>query len=107
ERPRVPQRTAVVDAPLYHAVVSSEGGKLQEWTLKYRGGKPMVIVGEFGPMGLLLGTGQRPAEVVPTELSADAVTLDRGHASGELLLRGEAAGLRVAETYGFAANDFT
>ena len=107
DRARVPQRTAIVDAPLYHAVVSSEGGKLQEWTLKYRGGKPMVTVGEFGPMGLLLGAGQRPAEVVPAEISADAVTLDSGRASGELLLRGEGEGLRVTETYGFTGNDFT
>src|SRR5262245_15392339 len=53
--PRPPQRTVTVDAPLYHAVLSSEGGKLQEWNLKYRGTKPMVMVGELGPLGLVLG----------------------------------------------------
>ncbi len=50
ERP--PQKTVPVDTPLYHAVISSEGGKLQEWTLHYRGEKPMVIVGELGPRGV-------------------------------------------------------
>src|SRR5688572_14505477 len=38
--PRPPQQTAEVPTALYHAVVSSEGGKLQEWTLDYRGRKP-------------------------------------------------------------------
>src|SRR5512132_2618123 len=42
--PRPPQRLARVTAPLYDAVISSEGGKLQELTLKYRGEKPMVSV---------------------------------------------------------------
>ena len=49
--PRPPQRLARVTAPLYDAVVSSEGGKLQEFTLKYRGEKPMVVVGDLGPPG--------------------------------------------------------
>jgi YidC/Oxa1 family membrane protein insertase len=107
ERPRTPQRTVVVDGPLYHAVVSSEGGKLQEWTLKYRGGKPMVAVGEFGPTGLQVGADQRPPEVVPMETPADALTLDAGHPSADLSLRGQDGDLRITETYGFTANDFT
>src|SRR6202007_1173123 len=37
--PRPPQRLATVDTPLYRAVVSSEGGKLQEFVLRYRGEK--------------------------------------------------------------------
>ena len=49
--PRPPQRLAVVETPMYNAVVSSEGGKLQELVLKYRGAKPMVIVGDLGPAG--------------------------------------------------------
>src|SRR5688500_11304288 len=56
QRERPQQRTASVEAPLYRGVVSSEGGKLQEWTLRYRGEKPMVAVGEFGPIGLTVGT---------------------------------------------------
>src|SRR5262245_9530089 len=51
---RPPQRIAGVSSPLYEGAVSSEGGKLQVWTLKYRGEKPMIIIGELGPSGLLL-----------------------------------------------------
>jgi YidC/Oxa1 family membrane protein insertase len=105
--PRPEQRTAVVESPLYRAVVSSEGGKLQEWTLKYRGDKPMVAVGEFGPAGLIIGTEQRPGEVVPMVMSPDAVTLGRNRPGGELVLRGENDGLRVTETLGFSADGFT
>src|SRR2546426_9004263 len=52
--PRPLQRLATVETPRYNAVVSSEGGKLQEFVLKYRGDKPMVIVGDLGPAGLLI-----------------------------------------------------
>src|SRR5207244_6197531 len=59
---RPPQRTAAVDGPLSRAIVSSEGAKLLEWTLKYRGEKPMVVIGEFGPAGLLVSSGDRSEE---------------------------------------------
>ena len=107
QHPRPEQRTAVVESPLYHAVVSSEGGKLQEWTLKYRGHKPMVVIGEFGPAGLLIGTEQRPGEVVPMVMSPGAVALGRNRPAGELVLRGENEGLRITETLGFSADGFT
>jgi YidC/Oxa1 family membrane protein insertase len=97
----------MVESPLYHAVVSSEGGKLQEWTLKYRGEKPMVGVGEFGPTGLIVGTEQRAPEVVPMELSPQAVTLDASRPTGDLSLRGQDGGLVITETLGFRADDFT
>ena len=68
--PRPPQRLVPVDAPLYRAVVSSEGGKLQEHVLKYRGEKPMVMVGDLGPAGLLLGADPlSPGEPVPMTIS--------------------------------------
>ena len=107
DRPRPPQRTAVIEAPVYHAVVSSEGGKLQAWALKYRGVKPMVAVGEFGPAGLIVGVDQRPGEVVPMELSPDALPLDAAHSAGAISLRGQDDGLIVTETLGFTASDFT
>src|SRR5436309_2488379 len=37
--PRLPQRTVRVHTPLLEAVLSSEGGKVQQWTLQYRGEK--------------------------------------------------------------------
>jgi YidC/Oxa1 family membrane protein insertase len=107
ERPRPPQRTAAVDTPLYRSVVSSEGGKLQEWTLKYRGEKPMVAVGEFGPAGLTLGTEPRPGAVVPMEMSPEPLALGPNRAVGELSLRGQDDGLIVTETLKFGADDYT
>jgi YidC/Oxa1 family membrane protein insertase len=107
ERPRPPQRTATVEGPLYRAVVSSEGGKLQEWTLKYRGEKPMVAVGDFGPTGLVVGTERRAGEIVPMELTPAAITLSGQQPGGEMGLTGQDEGLIVSESLGFRADDFT
>ena len=107
ERARPPQRTAAVEATLYRAVVSSEGGKLQEWTLRYRGEKPMVAVGEFGPIGLIVGREERAGQVVPMELSPDSVRLGSDRPAGDLVLRGQDDGLIVTETLGFRADGYT
>ncbi len=104
--PRPSQTTAIVDTPLYRAVVSSEGGKLQEWTLKYRGDKPMIELGEQGPQGLLIGQGGN-VEPVAMVLKAETVTLGPGKPAGELVLVGETQGLRVRETLSFRADTFT
>jgi YidC/Oxa1 family membrane protein insertase len=99
--PRPPQRLAAVEAPLYRAVVSSEGGKLQELILKYRGEKPVVIVGELGPTGLHLSPHPSvPAAVVPMALSAEAVSVKPGRPES-LVLAGETNGLRVNQTLRF------
>jgi YidC/Oxa1 family membrane protein insertase len=99
--PRPPQRLAAVEAPLYRAVVSSEGGKLQELILKYRGEKPVVIVGELGPTGLHVSPDPSvPAAVVPMALSAEAVSVKPGRAES-LVLAGETNGLRVNQTLRF------
>jgi YidC/Oxa1 family membrane protein insertase len=104
ERP--PQRLATVFTPLYRAVVSSEGGKLQELTLHYRGEKPMVIVGELGPAGLVSGPAGR-AEPVPMELSATELTLGPQQPVGELRLTGEIEGIRVTKTLVFHMDTYT
>jgi YidC/Oxa1 family membrane protein insertase len=106
-RPRPPQRIARVETPTYHAVVSSEGGKLLEWTLKYRGEKPLVGVGEAGPSGLLVGADGRPPEPVPMVLEPEALTLTAERPTGELVLRGEIEGLVVRETVRFNAHTYT
>src|SRR5215510_6862019 len=61
EPARLPQTISRVEAPLFRGSVSSEGGKLQEWTLRYRGEKPLVILGELGPVGLVLAPRGGPA----------------------------------------------
>src|SRR2546425_5316124 len=79
--PRPPQRLTTVDAPLYRAVVSSEGGKLQELTLKYRGEKSMVIIGDLGPAGLLVSPDAGAAAMaVPMTVSAESGAATPGHA---------------------------
>ena len=104
---RAPQRTVPVDGSAYHAVVSSEGGKLQEWTLHYRGEKPMVIVGELGPHGLVLGPEAGAATgPLPMTIREDAVRLGPDKPTGTLSLAGEDEGLRVRQTIRFDANNF-
>jgi YidC/Oxa1 family membrane protein insertase len=104
EAPRPPQRTVAVEAPGYRGVVSSEGGKLLEWTLRYRGDKPMVAVGEFAPGGLVLGPPGSAA--VPMTLEGNALKLDGAQPTGQLVLTGEEAGLRVRQTLTFRADDW-
>lgn len=101
-----PQTTAAVDGPLYRAVVSSEGGKLQEWVLRYRGDRPMIELGEQGPRGLLVG--QDGAEgPLAMALKPQAIALEPAHPSGDLVLTGEAYGLRIRETLRFQVDTFT
>jgi YidC/Oxa1 family membrane protein insertase len=100
QAPRPPQRMATVETPLYRAVVSSEGGKLQELVLRYRGEKPMVIVGDLGPQGLLVSPdGNRPGDVISMSLDKEAVTATDKPA--ELVLTGESDGLRIRQTLRF------
>ena len=103
---RPPQRLATVDAPLYRAVVSSEGGKLQELTLKYRGEKPMVIVGDLGPAGLRASSGDgAAADVVAMTLSTEGITVS-GDRPADLVLTGEAEGLKIRQTLKFHPETF-
>ena len=106
ERPRPPQRVATVTTPLYRAIVSSEGGKLQELTLQYRGEKPMVVVGELGPGGLTSGALGN-LEAVPMELSATDLKVGPERPTADLVLRGEIDGMRVTKTLTFHADTYT
>ena len=109
ERP--PQRTVPVEAPLYRAVVSSEGGKLQEWTLLYRGEKPMVLVGELGPRGLVVTpTPAPPSHEAPVPLAfgrEEPLRLGAATPTEALDMRGQHDGLIVRQTVRFDATKFT
>src|SRR5205809_914158 len=105
--PRRPQRLAVVETPLYDAVVSSEGAKLQAFVLKYRGEKPMVIVGDLGPAGLLISAdASRPPDVVPMAFSTERIAVGAERPTQDLVLTGELDGLRVRQRLTFRADDF-
>jgi YidC/Oxa1 family membrane protein insertase len=104
--PRPPQRVARVESPSFVSVVSSEGGKLQEFNLRYRGDKPMVIVGSLGPTGLTIDASSG-REVVPLALSPETVALGPQRPSADVVLTGEYRGLRIRETLRFYADDYT
>ena len=106
DRPRPPQHVATVEGPLYRAVVSSEGGKLQEMTLHYRGEKPVVLVGETGPTGLMVGPREGAGEVVPMEIDPRAVSLGPEQRSGALTMTGQVDDLRVRQTMTFSAEHY-
>ena len=100
QSPKPPQRLAPVETPLYRDVVSSEGGKLQELVLRYRGEKPMVIVGDLGPQGLLLSPdGNGPGDVISMNLDKDVVTATDKPV--DLVLTGESDGLKIRQTLRF------
>jgi YidC/Oxa1 family membrane protein insertase len=101
-----PQRTVAVESPHYHALVSSQGGKLQDWTLKYRGSKPLVIVGESAPVGLVIGPSTGPLEPVAFSMPQEGLTLGGRQGAGDLVLEGERDGLRVQETQHFLAASY-
>ena len=103
---RPPQRLATVESPLYRDVVSSEGGKLQELVLRYRGEKPMVIVGDLGAGGLHVAADATSAgEVVPMSFDKDSLVMTDKVA--ELVLTGEANGLRIRKTMRFQPDGYT
>jgi YidC/Oxa1 family membrane protein insertase len=104
--PRPPQRLTTVDAPLYRAVVSSEGGKLQELALKYRGEKPVVMIGDLGPAGLLVSPDPSAAPTpVPMTVSTENVSVTPGRAES-LALAGETGGLRVRQSLRFEPDSY-
>jgi YidC/Oxa1 family membrane protein insertase len=103
--PRPSQRVVVVDTPLYRATISSEGGKLQAFTLKYRGEKPMVVLGDLGPTGLVVGPAGH-TEPLPMEIIGGDLQLSRERPTAELVLTGEVDGLRVRETLTFRADTY-
>ena len=106
EAPRPPQRLATVETPLYRAVVSSEGGKLQEFVLRYRGEKPMVIVGDLGPQGLVLSPdGTSAGDVVP--MSIDKETVTATDKPTDLVLTAESNGLKIRQTLRFDPGSYT
>ena len=106
--PRPPSRTVPVDTPLFHAVVSSEGGKLQDWTLHYRGEKPMAVVGELGPRGLVVAPPEAvmTADPLPMVIERDNVRLGADKPMDTLPLVAEGDGLRIRQALQFEAGTY-
>jgi YidC/Oxa1 family membrane protein insertase len=103
--PAEPERTFTVDTPLYRAVIGSEGGRVREWTLKYRGEKP-IVTGPVQSRGVVVGPpGEAPA-AVPMRLPEREIVLGDGRPSAEVRMVGDSDGLHVAQTVRFSAMDY-
>ena len=103
----VPQRTAIVDGPLYRSIVDSRGGRLDDWTLHYRGEKPMVVSGELGPRGVWVSRAGSPGEPVAFALAPETLKLGSDSPQGELKLVGEDGfGLRITQEMVFRADSY-
>jgi YidC/Oxa1 family membrane protein insertase len=107
ESPAVPERTAVVDGPLYRAVVDSRGGRFDDWTLHYRGEKPMVVTREVGPLGLVVSRGGAPGEAVSFAISPEMLKVGPDRPTGDLRLVGEDGyGLKITQEFHFAQDSY-
>ncbi|MBI4588797.1 MAG: membrane protein insertase YidC [Candidatus Rokubacteria bacterium] len=103
----IPRRMVFVESPLFHATVGSDGGKLHDWVLHYRGDKPMVVPGALGPRGVMVQRPGGAAEGVAFTVKEERLTLGPHRPRGELALTGQDAfGLRVTEALRFEAQDF-
>jgi YidC/Oxa1 family membrane protein insertase len=107
EAPAVPERKTRVETPLYHAVVSSQGGRLEAWDLIYRGVKPMIVNGEMGSRGLAVWRNGAVRRDVAFAVSPEELRLTQGASQGELKLVGEDGyGLRVSEVLRFRSDSY-
>ena len=107
EAPAVPEQKARIETPLYRAVVSSDGGRLDRWDLIYRGIKPMIVPGELGPAGLTVAESGGPPRRIQMAISPDALSLTQDPGHGEMKLVGEDGfGLRVTEVVRFRADSY-
>jgi YidC/Oxa1 family membrane protein insertase len=101
------ERTAVVDGPLYHGLVSSTGAALVEWRLRYRGEKDMTLPGVFYSRGLEVVRSGRPAERVALVPAVNELKLGPERPAGELVLEGDDGyGLAVRTVLAFKADSY-
>lgn len=105
--PAVPERTAEIDGPLYHAKINSAGGEFLGWELRYRGEKPFVVPGGLISRGLAVLRPGQPPRPIGFTLSTDKLTLSPSTPTGEIVLTGEDGyGLRLTETLRFHADSY-
>jgi YidC/Oxa1 family membrane protein insertase len=67
----------------------------------------MVTIGEFGPMGLMVGAEGEAETTVPMRLDTESLQLGPASPAGEVVLNGEAHGLRVRQTLRFQVDSYT
>ena len=107
ELPQVPERSVVVETPLYRAVIGSAGGAIQAWELRYRGDKPMVLPGVISSQGLTVLTPGQAPRVLAFAITGDSLKLGTERPEGELRLVGDDGfGLRVTQVLRFRADSY-
>jgi YidC/Oxa1 family membrane protein insertase len=106
-RPRPIERRVDVDAPLYMAVISSDGGEVKEWVLHYRGEKALAVLDEQGGGALSVGLADAGAPApVPMTVKPAELMLNKEEPAKRLLLAGEQAGVRVRQTLTFHPDSY-
>jgi YidC/Oxa1 family membrane protein insertase len=105
--PSVPERTAVVETPLYRAAVSSRGGTISTWDVHFHGDRPMVLPGILGSGGLRTVGPDRPNDFVQFRISTQSLVLGPQAPVGDLELVGEDGfGLRITYTLRFRHDSY-
>jgi YidC/Oxa1 family membrane protein insertase len=107
EAPPVPERTAVIETPLYRLAVVANGGKVGAWDLHFRGEKAMVLPGTVDNGGWVVRRPGQAPRPIAFALSAESIRLDAGNPSGELRMVGEDGfGVRVSQVLRFRADSY-
>jgi YidC/Oxa1 family membrane protein insertase len=101
---KTPDKTVRIDAPLYRAVVSTEGGAFEEWTLKYRGEKPWISDRVDARGLVVIPQNQRAGGPVPMRFVDEIIDLGGNR---DLALIGEADGLEIGQKLEFRPDGYT
>ena len=107
DAPAVPERTAVIETPLYRAAVAATGGQVKAWDLHFRGEKPMVLPGTVDNAGWIVRRPGQPPRPIAFALSTESIKLDKNNPTGELRMVGEDGfGIRVSQVLRFRADSY-
>jgi YidC/Oxa1 family membrane protein insertase len=107
DAPVVPERTAVIETPLYHAAVETTGGQVKAWDLHFRGEKPMMLPGTLDNTGWVVKRPGQPPRPIAFALSTESIKLDKNTPTGELRMVGEDGfGIRVSQVLRFHADTY-
>ena len=107
EAPAVPDRTAIVETPLYRATIATSGGRITAWDLHFRGEKAMVLPGVVESGGWVVKRAGQPARRIAFALSSEAFRLDKENPTAELRMTGEDGfGVRLTHVLKFRADSY-
>ncbi len=107
DAPAVPERTAIVETPLYRAAIGTVGGQVKAWDLHFRGDKPLVLSGTVESAGWVVRRPGQPPHPIAFALSTDSIKLDKDKPQGELRLVGEDGfGIRMSLVLRFRADSY-